>query len=273
MEQSERLDYLLAGLLKEDQKYADIRIPEDISDKQRLLRSLFNLRLPGTADPELLQVQDEYLKQRSREKGIVAAADIETIAQQGSDHPFADILALYQGDITTIACDAIMNAANSQMLGCFVPLHNCIDNCIHTYAGMQLRNECFRQMQDLRRLYGEDYEQPTAKPLISKAYNLPCRYVIHVVGPIVQGPLKAQDRQDLYDCYENVMSLAQEKDIRTLAFCCLSTGVFGFPQAEATKIAVKACLDYLNRNPYQFDKLIFNVFRDEDLYLYQQVLF
>ena len=162
--------------------------------------------------------------------------------------------------------DAIVNAANSQMLGCFVPMHTCIDNCIHTFAGIQLRAECSRQMKKMRARYGRDYEQPTAVPMLTDAYNLPAKKVIHVVGPIVQDDLTPELEQDLADCYTNTLELCAENDLRSVAFCCISTGVFRFPNKRAAEIAVHTVKEWL------VDRVIFNVFKDEDRRYYESEL-
>ena len=224
-------------------------------------------------DQETMDIQDAYLLERNAEKGIVSPSEIETVAASlGSSHPFAPVLSIWQGDITRLAADAIVNAANSQMLGCFVPMHTCIDNCIHTYAGVQLRAECHRQMRDLRRKYGADYEQPTAVPMLTGGYNLPAKHVIHVVGPIVQGSLSPALEADLASCYRNVLDLCREHELRTVAFCCISTGVFRFPNDRATEIAVETVTRWLEQNNGQIDRVIFNVFKEEDLALYGKLL-
>ncbi|MBR6382950.1 MAG: macro domain-containing protein, partial [Lachnospiraceae bacterium] len=177
MNQEERLDYLIKEFKKESIEYKNLEIPRDIEGRQRILRSLMNIRMPGKMAEDVLDVQNGYLKERAQEKGVVSPADIPVI--RGA-------MSIWQGDITRLAVDAIVNAANSQMLGCFVPMHTCIDNCIHSFAGIQLRAECSRQMNELRIRYGKDYEQPTAVPMLTDAYNLPAKKVIHIVGPIVQ---------------------------------------------------------------------------------------
>ncbi len=214
-------------------------------------------------DEAVLAVQDDYLRERIRENGIVELADIPQIR---------DGLSIWQGDITRLAVDAIVNAANSQMLGCFIPMHTCIDNCIHTYAGVQLRSECDRQMRQLRVQYGRDYEQPTAVPMLTDGYNLPAKKVIHIVGPIVQGGLTPALEKDLADCYRNTLDLCAENGLRSVAFCCISTGVFRFPADRAAEIAVKTVTEWLSANGGKTDRVIFNVFSDRDRYYYEQLL-
>ena len=272
MNQNERLDYLVEQFKEDSLQYRDLEIPADQAGKKRILRSLMNIRMPRMIAPSVLAVQDEYLKERNRENGIVQISDIPAIADQGSRHPCADILSIWQGDITRLAADAIVNAANAQMLGCFVPMHTCIDNCIHTYAGIQLRAECDRQMTALREKYGADYEQPTAVPMLTDGYNLPTKKVVHIVGPIVTRGLTKDLEQDLADCYRNTLDMCLENDIRSVAFCCISTGVFRFPNRKAAEIAVRTVTDWLNQHPGTMERVIFNVFKDEDKRYYEQEL-
>lgn len=270
MTQNERLDYLVGSFKDESPEYKRVRIPEDTEGKQRLLRSLMNVRMPKPASAAVLAVQDTYLKGRALEKGIVNIREMPTVRESlGSVHPFSDCISIWQGDITRIAADAIVNAANSQMLGCFIPMHACIDNCIHTYAGVQLREDCARRMGSLRLKFGEDYEQPTAVPMLTDAYNLPAKKVIHIVGPIVQYGLTPQLEQDLADCYSNILKMCKENGLRSVAFCCISTGVFHFPNKRAAEIAVQTVTEWLKENPDVMDRVIFNVFKDEDKEYYE----
>jgi len=273
MTQNERLDYLLESFKAEAPEYRRVRIPEDSMSKQRLLRSLMNIRAAAPASSAVLAVQDTYLRGRALEKGIVNVADIPTVRESlGSSHPHAGVLSIWQGDITRIASDAIVNAANSQMLGCFIPLHNCIDNCIHTYAGIQLREECSRRMNSMRLRFGDGYEQPTAVPMLTDAYNLPARKVIHIVGPIVQFGLTPDLEKDLADCYRNTLDMCRENALKSVAFCCISTGVFMFPNKRAAEIAVQTVSEWLNANPGCIERVIFNVFKDEDKIHYEELL-
>ena len=261
--QAQRLDDLVEAFKADSADYRDLRTPDDAEGKRRVLRSLMNIRMPGPLDESVLAVQDAYLRERAREKGIVGPADIPEIRPG---------LSIWQGDITRLAVDAIVNAANSQMLGCFVPMHACIDNCIHTFAGVQLRAECARWMRRQRRRYGADYEQPTAVPVLTDAYNLPAKKVIHVVGPIVERGLTAELEAALAACYRNTLELCREHGLRTVAFCCISTGVFRFPGARAAEIAVEAVSAWRAGHPGAVDRVIFNVFRDEDRRYYEQLL-
>ena len=271
--QEQRLEYLVEAFKADSDEYKDLETPDSTEGKRRILRSLMNIRMPGQMADAVLQAQDAYLTERAAEKGIVGLDDILTVREAyGSTRPFADVLSVWQGDITRLACDAVVNAANSQMLGCFVPMHTCIDNCIHTYAGIQLRQECDRQMRQLRMRYGRQYEQPTAVPMLTDAYNLPAKKVIHIVGPIVQGGLTAALERDLADCYRNTLELCLENGLKSVAFCCISTGVFRFPNERAAEIAVETVTEWLAEHDGQMERVIFNVFKDEDKALYEELL-
>ena len=263
MTQAERLDYLVEQFKIDSVRYKDLRTPEDTEGKRRLLRSLMNIRMPKKVDEEILAVQDAYLKERIHENGIVHLSDIPESKNN---------LSIWQGDITRLAVDAIVNAANSQMLGCFVPMHTCIDNCIHTFAGIRLREECHLQMTELRSRYGQDYEQPTAVPMLTGGYNLPAKKVIHVVGPIVQDRLITGLEQDLADCYRNTLDLCLENGLKSVAFCCISTGLFRFPNKRAAEIAVQTVENWMSKHPDSIDRVIFNVFKDEDRKYYEELL-
>ena len=263
MTQEQRLDTLVEAFKADSVQYKDLQTPEDNEGKRRILRSLMNIRMPKKLDDSVLAVQDEYLRERIRENGIVELSDIPVIR---------DGLSIWQGDITRLAVDAIVNAANSQMLGCFVPMHTCIDNCIHTFAGVQLRAECNRQMNQLRIKYGRDYEQPTAVPMLTDSYNLPAKKIVHIVGPIVEGRLTRALENDLADCYRNTLDLCAENGLRSVAFCCISTGVFSFPNRRAAEIAVETVSKWLDEHIGQVDRVIFNVFKDEDKAYYEELL-
>ncbi len=266
MTQNERLDYLVEEFKTDSVRYKDLTTPSDTEGKRQLLRSLMNIRMPKEMPEEVLKVQDEYLSGRVQEKGVVRLSDIPAIKDSNN------ILSIWQGDITRLKVDAIVNAANSQMLGCFVPMHTCIDNCIHTFAGIQLRAECSRQMKKMRARYGRDYEQPTAVPMLTDAYNLPAKKVVHIVGPIVQDELTPELEEDLADCYTNTLELCAENNLRSVAFCCISTGVFHFPNKRAAEIAVHTVKEWLEAHPGKVDRVIFNVFKDEDRRYYESEL-
>ena len=272
MTQNERLNLLVEEFKEDSVQYRNLETPGDTEGKKRILRSLMNIRMPKMMSASVLRVQDEYLQGRIRENGIVSLNEIPTITENGSRHALADKLSIWQGDITRLAVDAIVNAANSQMLGCFVPMHTCIDNCIHTFAGIQLRAECDRQMKKLRAEYGPDYEQPTAVPMLTDGYNLPAKKVVHIVGPIVQGRLTKDLEQDLADCYKNTLDLCLENGLKSVAFCCISTGVFHFPNKRAAEIAVKTVTVWLKAHPLALERVIFNVFKDEDKAYYEAEL-
>ena len=261
--QEERLRFLAEAFKEDSGNYKDLEIPEDTEGKRRILRSLMNIRMPRDMSADVIRVQDDYLKERAQEKGIVTLADIPEVR---------DGLSIWQGDITRLAVDAIVNAANSQMLGCFVPMHTCIDNCIHTFAGVQLRAECSRQMEQLRARFGRDYEQPTAIPMLTDGYNLPAKKVIHVVGPIVQYALTPELENDLADCYRNTLEMCAENDLKSVAFCCISTGVFHFPNRRAAEIAVETVTEWIAGHPGVMERVIFNVFKDEDRNIYEGLL-
>jgi O-acetyl-ADP-ribose deacetylase (regulator of RNase III) len=263
MTQEQRLDTLVEAFKADSVQYKNLQTPEDSEGKRRILRSLMNIRMPKKLDDSVLAIQDEYLRERIRENGIVTLSEIPVIRNG---------MSIWQGDITRLAADAIVNAANSQMLGCFVPMHTCIDNCIHTFAGVQLRAECSRQMNQLRIRYGRDYEQPTAVPMLTDGYNLPAKKIVHIVGPIVEGQLTKALEQDLADCYRNTLDLCAENGLRSVAFCCISTGVFRFPNRRAAEIAVKTVSKWLDEHKGQIDRVIFNVFIDEDKAYYEELL-
>lgn len=262
--QEERLNYLVEEFKADSDEYKELQTPDNTEGKKRILRSLMNIRMPGKMDDAVMKVQDEYLKERIHENGIVNLSDIPVIR---------DGLSVWQGDITRLKTDAIVNAANSLMLGCFVPMHTCIDNCIHTYAGIQLRAECNEKMNLLKMKYGRDYEQPTAVPMLTDAYNLPAKKVIHIVGPIVQTQLTPNLERDLADCYRNTLDMCADNDLKSVAFCCISTGVFHFPNERAAEIAVQTVTEWLGQNPGKTERVIFNVFKDEDRAIYERLIY
>ena len=271
--QVERLDYLLKEFKEDSIHYRDLEVGDNYGEKRMVLRSLMNIRSPKPMKEEVVKIQDEFLTEETKEKGIVSLDRIPTVAEQyGSRHIFADKISIWQGDITRIQSGAIVNAANSQMLGCFVPCHRCIDNAIHSAAGIQLREECSHYMDRRKIQYGSRYEEPTGQAVLTKGYNLPAEYVIHTVGPIVGGVLNNRHRQDLRNCYENVLKCCIENEIRSVAFCCISTGEFHFPNDKAAEIAVETVTGFLKRNESEFDRIIFNVFKDIDRELYEKEL-
>ncbi|MBD5536513.1 MAG: protein-ADP-ribose hydrolase [Lachnospiraceae bacterium] len=271
--QQERLDYLLQEFKKDSKQYKDLEVEDDYESKRMALRSLMNIRMPKEMAEDVVKAQDAFLALEAEEKGIVAISDIRTVKEQyGSRHPYGDKLSVWQGDITRLAVEAIVNAANSQMLGCFVPCHRCIDNAIHSAAGIALRAECNHKMNQKRIQYGSRYEEPTGQAMLTKGYNLPAKYVIHTVGPIVGYRLTEQLRQDLRHCYESVLKCCVDNGIRSVAFCCISTGEFHFPNEEAAKIAVETVTSVLHDFESKFDRIIFNVFKDLDKQCYEGLL-
>ncbi len=245
---------LIKYLLNENPEYRKIRIPSSENEQFRLYRSLVNIRLPSVISEEYLAAEDEYLRRKTAEKGITDIADLS---------PAEENIYLWRGDITTLKCGAIVNAANSGMTGCYQPCHNCIDNCIHTFAGVRLRLECAEIMEK------QGYPEPTGHAKITPAYNLPCDNVIHTVGPIVSGKLTAEHCRLLKSCYQSCLELAVQNGIDSIAFCCISTGVFGFPKQEAAEIAVSTVRDFLKSHRI---KVIFNVFGNEDYGIYRKIL-
>ena len=256
--QKERRIWLIRELQREMPQYQDIRIPVTEEEQWNLLRSLFNVRPPYPASQEFLKVQDEYLSELVRSRGIV---DAESLPASELDPR----ITLWQGDITTLRCDAIVNAANSALLGCWQPCHSCIDNMIHSLSGVQLRIKCNEIMQ------AQGHEEETGTAKITPAYNLPCKYVLHTVGPIISGPLRKEDCDLLADCYQSCLELAAGNNVRSVAFCCISTGVFHFPQQRAAEIAVETVRQFLETDS-SIDRVIFNVFTDRDLTIYQKLL-
>ena len=256
MTQAEKRVYLITQLLNELPEYENIKIPTDETEQKNLLRSLFNIRMPSPVRDDFIAIQDEYLHEETRQKGITNLEDLE---------PIEPDIYLWQGDITTLGCDAIVNAANSEMLGCFCPCHGCIDNAIHTFAGVQLRLKC----AEIRNEQG--HKEETGKAKLTPAYNLPCKYVLHTVGPIVKGLLTRQDCDLLASCYRSCLELAEQNGVKSVAFCCISTGEFHFPNDTAAEIAIKTVKDF-KRHSHSKIKVIFNVFKDMDYEIYRGLL-
>lgn len=256
MNQSERRMSLIRVLLKEHPEYRGLRIPADADTQWQLLRGLLNIREPRRIGTDFLQIQDAYLQEETAAKGITDAADLM---------PLQPGLYLWQGDITTLKCDAIVNAANSDMTGCYCPNHSCIDNAIHTYAGVQLRLACAEIIDR------QGHPEPTGQAKITAAFDLPCRYVLHTVGPIINGRVTKADKELLSSCYRSCLELAAEKGLESVAFCCISTGEFHFPNQLAAEIAVQTVKEFL-QTPTSIKKVIFNVFKDMDKKIYERLL-
>lgn len=256
MTQTERRLFLIQELLKEQPQYSKMEIPSSEQEQKVLLRSLFNIRMPLPVNDEFLDVQNAYLQEEIWRKGITKLTELQPIRKG---------LYLWQGDITMLECDAIVNAANSQMLGCFCPNHGCIDNAIHTFSGIQLRLAC----SELTKRQGHEEETGTAK--ITPAYNLPCQYVIHTVGPIVRGWLTKKDEKMLASCYRSCLKLAEQNGLKSIAFCCISTGEFHFPNDKAAEIAIQTVKDFKTQAHSEME-MIFNVFKDIDCKIYRELL-
>lgn len=256
MNQEQRRKFLIEELLSERPSCRKQGIPEDADHQKILLRGLMNVRQPGTISRRFLEVQDDYLQAELAEKKITSLTDLR---------PVQDGIYLWRGDITTLRCGAIVNAANSGMTGCYQPCHNCIDNCIHTYAGIQLRLKCAEIMER------QGYDEPTGQAKITPAYNLPCSYVIHTVGPIVQGRLTRRHCEQLESCYRSCLTLAEENQAESIAFCCISTGVFHFPNDKAAEIAVSTVQKYKTETGSKIE-VIFNVFQEQDERIYRKLL-
>ena len=256
MNQSEKRLFLIQSLLKERPEYRDLSIPSESDSQRQLLRGLMNIRAPQRTDAEFLKTQDAYLQGETAAKGITDIAGLTPI-QPG--------LYLWQGDITTLKCDAIVNAANSGLTGCYIPNHRCIDNAIHTYAGVELRLACAELMEQ------QGHPEPTGQAKITPAFNLPCRYVLHTVGPIIDGRVTKEDKELLASCYRSCLELAAENGLESVAFCCISTGEFHFPNDLAAEIAVRTVKEFLKKQT-SVKKVIFNVFKDLDKAIYEKQL-
>ena len=258
MEQLQYLNQFLLAEMPQFQKQADA-VPDDNISQRRLLRSLMNVRPPLPLSPDFLNVQDALLSAEALEKGIV---DADRLPPVSSDPR----LAIWQGDITRLRTDAIVDADNSALLGCFVPCHGCIDNAIHSAAGLQLRDECYQLMLT------QGHPEPNGSAKLTGGYNLPARYVLHTVGPIVQRRVSRKDRSDLAACYRSCLQLAAAHNLQSVAFCCISTGEFHFPNQEAAEIAVRTVKEFLNQQTSSIEKVIFNVFKNTDLKIYRHLL-
>ena len=258
MTHEEKRIYLIRELLAELPDCSGMGIPDHEGEQKRLLRSLMNIRPPRPVSDQFLRIQDEYLREETARKGITDAA---ALPASGLD----DRLLLWKGDITTLKIDAIVNAANSSLRGCFIPCHSCVDNIIHSVSGIQLRLDCDRIMKE------QGYDEPTGRAKITPAYNLPSRYVIHTVGPIVTGRLTDKHCRQLADCYQSCLELAAKNGLKSIAFCCISTGEFHFPRERAAEIAVQTVVDYLAADR-RIEKVVFNVFKQEDYDIYRKLM-
>ena len=252
----EKLLYLINYLAKESK--IDIgELPSNETELKNLFRSLMNMRPPNDISEDYLKVEDEFLQEELYKKFIT---DIENLK------PIKNNLYLWKGDITALKIDAIVNAANSAMLGCFYPMHKCIDNAIHSAAGTRLRLFC----RDVINKCGGSLGMGDAK--ITPAFNLPCKYVLHTVGPIIKDKVGKKDESLLYSCYKSCLNLVLESNIESVAFCCISTGEFRFPNDLAVDIALSSVNDFLKENKERNIKIVFNVFKDIDYELYNKKL-
>ncbi len=260
MTQTERRQFLIKYLLAENPQYAEIEIPNDEMSQKQLLRALMNIRPAIPASDEFIFVQDAYLQEINHSRGITKLSDMSAKISCDNGNIY-----LWRGDITSLGVDSIVNAANSGMTGCWQPCHACIDNCIHTFAGIQLRAVCHKMMQE------QGHEEPTGCAKLTPAFNLPCKFVLHTVGPIINGELNEEDCDLLSSCYTSCLNLASENDLHSIAFCCISTGIFRFPAAEAASIAFKTVMNWKHRTSYLMD-VVFNVFSQKDETIYQSIL-
>lgn len=256
MNQSERRLFLIQSLLRERPSCQKQIIPTDSERQRILLRGLMNVRNPHPVSPEFLETQDTYLWEETAKKGITDIRDLP---------PMQPGLYLWQGDITTLKCDAIVNAANSGLTGCYIPNHRCIDNAIHTYAGVELRLTCEAIIK------AQGHPEPTGRAKITPAFNLPCKYVLHTVGPIIGSQVTGRDKSLLASCYRSCLELAAIYDLESVAFCCISTGEFHFPNDLAAEIAVGTVKEFLKQQT-SVKKVIFNVFKDLDKQIYRRLL-
>ena len=258
MTQEERRTYLIQELLAEEARYQGIQIPAEEQAQKDLLRSLMNVRLPKPAGAAFLEAQDAYLRAERDKAGIVDSSLLPAVSSDPR-------IVLWRGDITTLKVDAIVNAANSSLLGCFHPLHSCIDNIIHSKSGVQLRLFC----DDIMRR--QEHEEPTGSAKITPAFNLPCTFILHTVGPIIHGRVTKQDCALLASCYRSCLELAAKNGCRSIAFCCISTGVFHFPNERAAQIAVSAVKEFLDSGS-KIQRVIFDVFQERDFRIYSEIL-
>ena len=258
MTHDEQRIYLIRQLLAQDGRFLGVEIPEDEDGQKNLLRSLMNVRLPKPADKSFLMVQDEYLRAERDRAGIVDVRSLPSISMDQR-------IVLWQGDITALKVDAIVNAANSALLGCFYPLHSCVDNMIHSRSGIQLRLFCDSIMKR------QGHEEPMGQAKITPAFNLPCNYILHTVGPIIEGTVSRRDCELLASCYRSCLTLAVENNCMSIAFCCISTGEFHFPNQRAASIAVETVTKFL-KTDRTIQKVVFDVFQDKDAAIYQEIL-
>lgn len=257
MTHEEQRVYLIQELLAEE-RYKNISIPVDEKEQKDLLRSLMNVRMPKPLSQDFFKIQDKYLQTERDMRGIIESEELPSI-------PGDPRMVLWQGDITTLKVDAIVNAVNSALLGCFRPLHTCIDNIVHSRSGIQLRLFCYDMMSK------QGHEEPAGQAKITPAFNLPSKYILHTVGPVIGGAVRKQDCEALASCYRSCLELAVKNNCQSIAFCCISTGEFHFPNEKAAEIAIQTVTSFLNTRKENI-RVIFNVFKDIDLHIYQNFL-
>ena len=257
MTHEEQRVYLIQELLAEE-RYKNISIPVDEKEQKDLLRSLMNVRMPKPLSQDFFKIQDKYLQTERDMRGIIESEELPSI-------PGDPRMVLWQGDITTLKVDAIVNAANSALLGCFRPLHTCIDNIVHSRSGIQLRLFCYDMMSK------QGHEEPAGQAKITPAFDLPSKYILHTVGPVIGGAVRKQDCEALTSCYRSCLELAVKNNCQSIAFCCISTGEFHFPNEKAAEIAIQTVTSFLNTRKENI-RVIFNVFKDIDLHIYQNFL-
>ena len=259
----EKLEYLIEYLLKESGRKIEDYVHRD---KKTLYRALVNIREPKPISEEYLKIEDEYLQEELKKQEITNIEDIQSIEEKykKSRVTNSDIICLWRGDITKLKIDAIVNESNSKGIGCFIPNHKCVDNQINTFAGVRLRLDCDELMKPL------NYHLETGKAIITDGYNLPSKYVIHTVGPVVELEVTDENETGLANCYINSLELAIQNNIRTIAFPCISTGIFDFPNVAASRIAIKTVDEFISKSKDKFDKVVFDLWTDDDMEVYEQ---
>ncbi len=270
MNNEEKLNYLVDAFCKDSEDYKNLKVPK--GEEREILRSLMNIRSPKPMSDEILKIQDEFLKEELEEKGIVYLEDIPTIKEKyNSNIKFGDKISIWQGDITRLAVDAIVNEADSLMLGCFIPCHDCVDNAIHSAAGIQLRNECSKIMKEKRKIHGITYIEPPGTAIITNSYNLPCKKIIHTVGPMVTKYLTHELINDLKNCYKSSLQCLVENNYRSISFCCIATGEFGFCNYTASEIDMETVQEFLEFHGNKIDRVVFNVSKNKDRKIYERL--
>ena len=259
------ITYLINYLLKENSQTINNLNEKDFEEKFKIYKTLCNIRPPNSISNEYLQNEKNFFHEFNKFRNIQNIKQIKPLEKiyPNINSKYKNILSLWKGDITTLEIDSIVNAANSNGLGCFQPSHKCIDNIIHTYAGVSLRLECNEKMKKIKYL-------EVGEAFITKGYNLPSKYVIHTVGPMIEFNVSESKKKDLENCYLNSLKLANENHLKSIAFPCISTGIFRFPQDLASEIAIKAVIKFLDTYENNFEKIIFNVYSDTDFKIYDK---